>query len=206
MIAGFGAARYFWLRRIHSLLGFFPLCAFLLMHFTFNSFIFAGPQAFTDFVNTSQSFPLTIYLEVGLLAAPILFHILLGLVIIYTGAANVHEYGHYRNWMYVMQRVTGILLVPFLAYHVWMTRMQQVFTGHHVDAEYMHSYLLPGMTKFFYVIGILSAAFHMSNGLNTFLITWGITQNERSQYVVSMINWGLFVLLSVWGIAIVYAF
>ena len=206
MIAGSGNSSYFWLRRIHSLLGFIPLSLFILMHFTFNSFIFAGPQAFTDFVNASQGFPLTIYLEIGFLAVPILLHIVFGLVIMYTGAANVHEYGHYRNWMYVMQRVTGMLLVPFLAYHVWMTRMQQVFTGHHVNAEYMHHYLSPGLTKIFYIIGILSAAFHMTNGLSTMLITWGITQNARSQYVVSMANWALFVLISVWGIAIVYAF
>ena len=201
-----GQMQHFWLRRIHSLLGFFPFSIFLIMHFTFNSFIFAGPEAFTEFVQASQGFPLTIFLEVGLLLIPILFHIIFGIIIMYSGSSNVASYGHYRNWMYVFQRISGMLLVPFLFYHVWMTRLQQSFTGHHVDAAYMSHYLAPGLTKFFYVLGIVAAAFHMSNGIATMLITWGITQSAKAQAIVSQVSWVVFVGMSVWGIAIVFTF
>jgi len=197
---------YFWLRRVHSLLGLFPFAFFLFTHFLFNSTVLMGPEAFSNFVAGTQNFPLTIFLEVGLLAVPILFHILLGIVIVYSGASNVSRYGYYRNWMYMLQRATGVLLVPFIAYHVWHTRLRQVFTGHHVYYQYMHEYLSPMGVKVLYVIGILAACFHMTNGIATMLITWGITQSKRSQEVTSYLLWPLCVIMSIWGIVIILAF
>jgi len=198
--------RYLWLRRLHSFLGFFPFAIFLIQHFTFNSFIFKSPQAFDNLVKTTQEFPLIIFLEVGLLLLPIAFHILLGFVIMYSGSANVTSYNTYRNWMYLMQRVTGFIAVPFLLYHVWMTRMQAVFTGHHVTASYMHDYFSTGGVKTFYIIGILAATFHMANGIATMLITWGITASKRSQNIVSMTSWVLFLGMALWGISLAFAF
>ncbi|MBI4212613.1 MAG: succinate dehydrogenase [Deltaproteobacteria bacterium] len=197
---------YLWLRRLHSFLGFFPFAIFLVIHFTFNSFIYAGPEAFNDFVASTQGFPLTIFLEVGLLLVPIAFHILLGLVIMYSGSANVTSYNLYRNWMYLFQRITGFIVVPFLLYHVWMTRMQQVFTGHHVDAAYMHHYFSSPAVTLFYVIGVTASAFHLGNGLATMLITWGITQSHRSQYLASVASWAIIVVMAVWGSSLAFAF
>lgn len=198
--------RYLWLRRLHSFLGFFPFSVFLIQHFTFNSFIFQSPEAFNKLVASTQNFPLTIYLEIGLLLIPISFHIMLGFVIMYTGSANVTAYGMYRNWMYLMQRVTGFIAVPFIAYHVWKTRLQQVFTGHHVTADYMHDYFSSPAIKVFYIVGILAAIFHMANGIATMLITWGITQSRRSQDMVSIASWGLMAVMAVWGVSLVFAF
>ena len=206
MQAGIGNTNSFWLRRIHSLLGFIPFGIYLPIHFAFNSTIFSGPQAFTDFVKSTQGFALTIFLEIGLLAVPILFHIILGIVIVYSGSSNVTSYGYYRNWMYTLQRISGMILVPFLFIHIWKTRLHATFSGHHVDAVYMSEYLSPFGTKMLYVIGIVAAAFHLSNGVSTMLMTWGITQSERSQDIVSKLMWLVFLLMSVWGIAIVFAF
>jgi len=87
-----------------------------------------------------------------------------------------------------------------------MTRMRAVFTGHHVDAAYMHHYFSSPWVLTFYIIGILAAAFHMANGLATMLMTWGVTSTKRSQNAMSIASWILMVVMGGWGIRIAFAF
>jgi succinate dehydrogenase / fumarate reductase cytochrome b subunit len=47
-----------------------------------------------------------------------------------------------------------------------------------------------------YVIAIIAACFHFSNGLWSFLISWGITVGPRSQRVSSVLCLGLFVIVT----------
>jgi succinate dehydrogenase / fumarate reductase cytochrome b subunit len=47
-----------------------------------------------------------------------------------------------------------------------------------------------------YVIGVLAATFHFSNGLWAFLVSWGITIGPRAQKVSSRICMVIFVVLS----------
>jgi succinate dehydrogenase / fumarate reductase cytochrome b subunit len=47
-----------------------------------------------------------------------------------------------------------------------------------------------------YVIGVMSAVFHFSNGLWAFLISWGITISPHTQKVSSYICMVVFVLVS----------
>jgi succinate dehydrogenase / fumarate reductase cytochrome b subunit len=58
----------------------------------------------------------------------------------------------------------------------------------------------------FYVIGVMSAGFHLGNGLWTFLITWGITIGQRSQRISQIITTAVAILVSLVGLAIAIAF
>lgn len=60
----------------------------------------------------------------------------------------------------------------------------------------MHNIVTQPLLLAVYVIGILAACFHFSNGLWSFLISWGITVGPRSQRVSSILCLGLFVLVS----------
>lgn len=200
------AHNYFYIRRLHSLLGVFPIGVFLLEHFISNSFVFNGPESFNNLVLTLQSFPLIIFLEVGLIGLPILFHAVLGLIIVYTGSNNFLNYGYLRNWMFFVQRATGVIVLVFIIVHVWSTRISTALDGRHITFADMQAILSPSWAKWFYVIGILSAAFHLSNGISTALITWGITVSRRSQKIVFAAMMALFAVMSVWGISIMLAF
>lgn len=197
---------YFYIRRLHSLLGIFPIGVFLCEHFFSNSFIFKGSDAFNGLVATFQSLPLLIFLEVGLIGLPIFFHAVLGLVIFYTGRNNFLNYGYYRNWAYFLQRVTGVLALIFIVVHVWDTRIATALAGTHITVDDMLRIFTSSWVKWFYVVGIVSATYHFTNGIATALMTWGITVSRRSQRIVNYACWGGFAVMSGWGLAILYRF
>ncbi len=57
-----------------------------------------------------------------------------------------------------------------------------------------------------YVIGVLAAVFHFSNGLWAFLISWGITIGPKAQRISSYICMGVFVIVSALFILSLIAF
>jgi succinate dehydrogenase / fumarate reductase cytochrome b subunit len=201
-----GNHNYFWLRRIHSLLGIVPIGAFVLEHFFSNSYVFQGPDRFNKMVSDLQGLPLLLFLEIGLIGLPILFHVILGFVIMFTGSVNTNHYNKYRNWMYVMQRVTGVIAFFFIGFHVYTTRISAGIAGQLMTYTDMQHLLAPTWAKWFYIIGIVSVCFHFANGIATSLMTWGITVSQQSQKLASMACWGFFVAMTFWGIKIVFAF
>lgn len=205
-MASTGSHNYFWLRRIHSLLGIVPIGAFVLEHFFSNSYVFQGPERFNKMVADLQTIPLVLFLEIGLIGLPILFHVLLGFVIMFTGSVNVGNTNKYRNWMYVLQRVTGVTAFFFIAFHVYTTRISAGLAGEIITYTDMQHLLAPTWAKWFYIIGITSVCFHFANGIATSLMTWGITVSQHSQKMASIACWGFFFAMTFWGIKIVFAF
>ncbi|MBI4237885.1 MAG: succinate dehydrogenase [Deltaproteobacteria bacterium] len=198
--------QYFWLRRLHSLLGVVPIGAFVLEHFFSNSYAFQGPEAFDRMVVDLQGLPLVVGLEIGLIGLPIFFHVALGIVITATGANNFLRYNYYRNWMYFLQRVTGGFALLFIAYHVWTTRIAAAMSNRHFTYRDMQQLLAPEWAQWLYAIGILSVTFHFANGLATSLITWGITVSPAAQRRASAVSWFVFVGMATWGLAIMRVF
>jgi len=201
-----GRYDYFLLRRLQSLFGVFPLAVFLFVHFTFNSFVFGGPNVFNKLVEATQGFPLVEFFEIGLIAIPLLIHILLGLIIIYRGSVNLFPYSYYRNWMYIVQRITGLIAIVFVFYHVWSTRLFAFFTGKHVTFAHMQQHFGPAWVKVFYVAGIMSVVFHLANGMAPSCMTWGITASKRSQLVMAVMTWLITLGMGAWGLRILLEF
>lgn len=187
-------------------MGIFPIGVFLFEHFFSNSFAFQSPERFNTLVETFQGLWATPFLEIGLIGIPILFHAVLGLVIVYTGSNNFVTYSYYRNWMYFFQRATGLLALVFIFLHVYAARIVPLLAGKHVTFDDMHMILQPEWAKWFYSIGILCAMFHLTNGICTALITWGITVSQSSQKIVAAISWFVFLGMSAWGLLILKTF
>ncbi len=201
-----GRYDYFLLKRLQSFFGIFPLAVFLFVHFTFNSFIFNGPEAFNLLVDATQGFSLVVFYEIGLIGIPLLVHILLGLIIIYRGSVNLVPYSQYRNWMYILQRLTGLIAIAFVCFHVWSTRLHAFITGKHVTFAYMQQHFGPMWVKIFYVAGIISVVFHLANGIATAMMTWGITSSKISQLAMTVVTWLVTLFMGAWGLRILLAF
>ena len=58
----------------------------------------------------------------------------------------------------------------------------------------------------FYVIGIVSATFHFSNGMWSFLVSWGITVGPRAQRISTIIWMAAFVVMTMMFIMSLTAF
>lgn len=191
----------FYLRRIHSLTGVIPIGAFLLEHFFTNSFAMFGPEVYNSKVEFFMGLPYILLIEISLIWIPILFHALYGLYIIYSGQANVFRFGYARNWMYLLQRITGVAAFSFIVYHVYATRISGLITGEHVSFEMVQRSLENPLILIFYVLGIVSASYHLGNGLFGFLITWGIAIGEKTQRALSLGCVAISMGMTVFGLA-----
>ena len=56
-----------------------------------------------------------------------------------------------------------------------------------------------------YVIGVSAAAFHFSNGIVTFCITWGIAVGVESRKKLSLVAGALCIVLMLWGFVSLHA-
>jgi succinate dehydrogenase / fumarate reductase, cytochrome b subunit len=197
--------REFVYRRLHSLLGVIPIGIFLMQHLVVNHYATEGVEAFNKAANFMGNLPFRFVLETVIIYLPILFHAIYGLYIAFTAKNNASQYGFFRNWMFMLQRVSGVITLIFITWHVWETRVAAAF-GHHVNFQMMEDILSSPFMFAFYVVGIISAIFHFANGLWSFLVSWGITVSPRSQVISTYVTIAIFLALSYVGITTLLAF
>jgi succinate dehydrogenase / fumarate reductase cytochrome b subunit len=75
----------FVLRRLHSLTGLVPLTFFVFFHLFANSSATKGEEAFNGTVAILRGLPYLHAIEWGALFAPFLFHMIYGLLIVFSG-------------------------------------------------------------------------------------------------------------------------
>ncbi|EMI10638.1 succinate dehydrogenase cytochrome b558 subunit [Anoxybacillus gonensis] len=197
--------REFFYRRLHSLLGVIPVGLFLTQHLVVNHFATRGADAFNKAAAFMEQLPFRYFLEIFIIFLPLLFHAIYGLYIAFTAQNNVSRYGYFRNWMFMLQRLTGIITLIFVVWHVWETRVRAAF-GAEVNYDMMANIVANPFMLAFYIVGIVSAVFHFANGLWSFFVSWGITVTPRSQQISTYVTMGIFVALSIVGIRAILAF
>ncbi len=197
--------REFVYRRLHSLLGVIPIGIFVIQHLVVNHYATEGVESFNKAANFMGNLPFRYVLETVIIYLPILFHAIYGLYIAFTAKNNASQYGFFRNWMFLLQRVSGVITLIFITWHVWETRIAAAF-GNEVNFQMMQDILSSPFMFVFYVVGIISAIFHFANGLWSFLVSWGITVSPRSQVISTYVTIVIFLALSYVGVTTLLAF
>lgn len=199
------------LRRLHSLSGVLPLAVFIAEHYYTNAHAIAGADSFNGAVERLHDIPYLWALEIGVVFAPLLFHSIYGFFITREWNPNVDAYPYYQNLAYFAQRVTGVILFLFVAFHVYETRVQDVlhqlgWGGAKVDYAYMAAYFTPAWVKLVYIVGLASVAFHLGNGLFNFAFKWGIVVSQKAQRGMIKVSVAVTLLLFAIGLNILFAF
>jgi succinate dehydrogenase / fumarate reductase cytochrome b subunit len=194
------ARTQYYAKKLFEITGFIPIGAFLIEHL-YSNFQAVGPggaERFDTVVKDLQTNPIVIFLEIGFIGLPLLYHAAYGLFVASRARLNAGSYGYGRNWLYTFQRVTGVILLFYIGYHVWNTRFEpllhpdnpllQTVDGQPlVSSKYMHNYFLEthlGIQVFWiYLVGISAAVFHFCNGLRNLGFHWGLTVSPRSQRI-----------------------
>jgi len=183
------AKNYFFVKRLHSLLGVFPLAFFLLEHFLVNSLSGRGAESFNSASEFLRGLPYLFVWELGLIVIPLYIHGFLGLWIAFQGSVETRV-PYLRNWLYLLQRATGIVTLIFVTYHIIATR---IWSDYVLETEDLHSmmrsYLGNPLILAIYFVGVACASFHLGNGIFNFLYKWGITVSERSQTFAMVLSW-----------------
>ncbi|MBI3963068.1 MAG: succinate dehydrogenase [Deinococcus sp.] len=191
------------LRRLHSLTGVLPVGLFLMEHLYSNAATARGPEHFNAVIRFFSSIPFLIVLELGLVGA-LLYHGLVGIWISFTGRSNVALYRYPRNWMYSLQRVSGLITFPFVLYHLWQFRLGRVIFGFELDYEVVRQTIVNPWVSFIYVLGVMAAAFHFGNGLWSFSIVWGIATGPKAQSAAGWVGNSIGAILYLLGMISLY--
>lgn len=180
--------RPFLLRKLHSLTGVVPVGVFLLFHLWTNAKALKGRETFDAAVADIGHMPYLPVIEIGGILLPLAFHALYGVKLSLEAKHNVGRYAYSRNWMYTLQRVTGVLALAFIAFHLseyWLPKM----TGR-MTADQFYPTLCANLSSkwngvpvvaLVYMLGIAASVFHFANGLWGFCFSWGITISRRAQ-------------------------
>jgi succinate dehydrogenase / fumarate reductase cytochrome b subunit len=199
--------RHFWLRRLHSLSGIVPVGGFLAFHLYENYSATLGAAAYNTMTRNLQETRFALALEIAVILVPLLFHGVYGLFITGTARLNVISNRYVRNWMYFLQRVTGIVLFAFIIFHLWTTRLVNVRDHESVDLfRLVQDSVQSPWIYAFYILGIVSATFHLANGIWSFSIVWGLTVGPRAQRRMMWISAAVFLALSFIGVRSIQAF
>ncbi len=198
--------RHWVLRRLHSLSGILPIGAFLFFHIFENSYVVHGGALWWKESEFTRILPFEVAIEAVALWIPLLYHAAYGIVITVTAEPNVTEYGWERNVQYTLQRITGIVALLFILFHFFTTRGWFYLTGVETDYARMHGFMMNPLYLSIYIIGTLACLYHLTNGIFTFCITWGIAVGPRAQTMVNRACVALFVAFAVMAVVTLVSF
>lgn len=207
---GVAGRHHFLLRRLHSLTGL-VFGGYLVVHLLVNATIAQGGTVYQTQVDKIHELPFLPVIEWTFIYLPILYHTVYGVWITLTGQPNVNRYRYAKNWFYVLQRVSAIVIVFFMLFHVLSLKYGMFgeklsfdphralgTVGRHFDRGWW-------LTVIVYPVGILASCYHLANGFWTAAITWGLTVSASAQRRWGYACVGLFALTFVAGmIALVW--
>lgn len=192
------------LRKLHQLSGIIPLGIFVLEHFYTNSKALTGAADFNQAVTDLQSIPYILFVEIGGIFIPLIYHAVYGLFITWETRPNNLAYPYPRNWFYTIQRITGVILFFFIFFHVLNFRfglipgLNERSVAHYPNEAFqiVASEFALWPILLVYTIGITATVWHFANGLWLFAVDWGIVIGERAQRMMgyACIGFGAFLL------------
>lgn len=213
----FLARHEFLLRRLHSLSGVVPVGAYMCVHLGTNSLASVSPAMFQRAVDQIHALgPLLWIVEWTFIFLPIIYHALYGVLIIRTGQSNSTQYRYQSNLQYTLQRITGMVALLFIAWHVfhmhgwfhfpaWHDTATKIggaqFSPLNATSTAAEAMKMNALVPILYFIGVGSCIYHLANGLWTFGITWGLWVNPESQRRAAYGCGAFGVVLSLVGIA-----
>ena len=213
-VARFIGKHQFALRRLHSLSGLL-FGGYIVVHLLVNATLLEGlrygnEDIFQAQVDKIHALPFLMAVEWGVLLLPIIYHTVYGVLIIVAGRPNVGKYGYGKNWAYLMQRVSAVVLIGFIAFHYLSmkgvgggtTGSMLTFvpweatqsTVNHMHAAWWVGWLI-------YPLGILAGTYHLANGFWTAAVTWGVTVGAKAQQLWFYACIGLFFFTTACGFA-----
>lgn len=148
-----------------------------------NFYILRGPAAYNRQIAFLQGLPFVAFMEITFIGLPILYHAGYGIYVTVTGKNNLAWYPYPENWLYSLQRWTGLGTFAYVIYHVWQTRIANILYGAEVSFARMAALMQDPVNFWFYILGLTAVMFHFANGLWGFLISWGVTTSALSRRI-----------------------
>jgi succinate dehydrogenase / fumarate reductase cytochrome b subunit len=192
---------FFW-RKLHSLSGIVPVGVFLAEHFWSNSYVLVSAAKYNEVGQELQTLPFRPMIEAVGIWIPILFHAGYGFYVWSKGKSNVLDYPWMHNWMYALQRWSGLVAFVFIVWHFYTAR---IVTGGRSNFGTVHADMSNNWYAAFYLVGVIAASFHLGNGIWNFLCNWGLAATVPAQRAAAWLGAAVAIAFSLAGLAIVYS-
>jgi len=185
----------FWADRLGSLLAIMPLGVWTVNHLWNNLAAFSGAEAWQRSVTHYDS-PLGMAATQVVVFAPLLVHAAWGVKRLFSFKPNYPRYGHFGNLKYILQRLSAVGVLGFLAAHVGKAFLQPRLMHGHPEtfndiAAYMHHHPI---TLVVYLLGTLGVAYHLANGIWSFAFGRGVVASGPALRRFDVITVALFVV------------
>jgi succinate dehydrogenase / fumarate reductase cytochrome b subunit len=131
---------------------------------------------------------------------------LYGVYIWYRGETNVGDYPWTGNWMYTLQRWTGIVAFAYIVWHTWTMRFTGIDLHEYAGASFgkVQAELMSPSLLAFYAVGLISASWHFAYGIWLFAAKWGLTTGEAARQRFLKVCLAFFLVLSGVGVTSLY--
>jgi len=203
-------ARGFLLSRLGSLFALLPLGAWVTVHLWHQLAAFESPEAWQESVEghvNVASAALVFVLVLG----PLLWHTVWGIVRMLRSRPAVGNVAvrktAFNNLRYLLQRLSAVGLLAFLGAHLYLAWFEPRFLEGRPEpfSSISREMRFHTPTLVVYLPGVLGMAYHLANGLWSFLtMGWGITVGKSAVAWMERISLLVFLLLLAIGLAAVY--
>lgn len=169
-----------------------------------------GKSIFQQQVDKIHSLPFLLAVEMSAIFLPLVIHTVYGIYITINGKPNQGNYPYVKNWFYVMQRVTAVILVAFIFFHVgamfgWFGSTLRFEPDNAYQSTVRHLQANPILWLIVYPLGVIAGTFHLANGFWTAGIAWGLTVSKKAQLRWGWVCVGLFLFTTACGFASILA-
>jgi succinate dehydrogenase / fumarate reductase cytochrome b subunit len=207
---------YIVFKRIHSITGIIFIGGFVIFHYINNS-LAKNPKTLNKFTKKIHKFPLLPLIEIFGIYLPLTLHIIIGLILLKTSKIN-YNLKYETNYRFILQRLTAYIILFTLLFHLITIRFNEYlpdFIKKSLNIPPKRDYTFQKVNIWFknplrpigliiYKLFTLSVAYHLSNGLWTSAITWGLAKTYEKQNKLRDLSNFLFLFLSFWGLLIIH--
>ncbi|MBX3433792.1 MAG: succinate dehydrogenase cytochrome b558 subunit [Pirellulales bacterium] len=189
----------------------------MVVHLSVNASVLNSPATFQNNVFSIHALGKILpVVEWGFIFLPLLFHAIIGMVIVAGALPNTNHYRYAANYRYTLQRATGVIAFFFILWHVfhmhgwfhWDPWLEHVagplggaqFKPYNATSTAGAALRGPWMTAF-YAVGVLACVYHLANGLWTMGITWGVWTSPKAQEKASIVCGAFGVVLAAVGLS-----
>jgi succinate dehydrogenase / fumarate reductase cytochrome b subunit len=198
-------ARDFILARLGSLFAFLPVGVWVIVHLWHQLAAYNSPEAWQQSV-TGHASVASEGLVFALVLIPLVWHTVWGIIRMFRSRPNP-RIGWFSNVRYIIQRLAAIGLLLFIGAHLWLAWFEPRFLEGHAEtfADISHEMHFNTPTLVVYILGVLAIAYHLANGLWSFLsMGWGVTVSKSGIAWMEKIAVLFFIVLLAIGWAAVY--
>ena len=203
-------------KRIHSITGTIFLGGFVIFHYINNS-LAKNPKLLNKFTKKMHKFPLLPLIEIFGIYIPLTIHIVIGIILLRTSKIN-YNLPYETNYRFILQRITAYIILFTLIFHLKTVRFNEYlpeFIRKALNIPSKRDFTFQKVNIWFkpplrpiglliYKLFTLSVAYHLSNGLWTSFITWGIAKTYKKQKQLRDLSNIVFFILAFWGLLIIH--